>query len=85
MSFTATGAKDAKEEDRLSKIILDAAFRVHSVVGPGLLENAYEACLAYELRNDGLQVLTQLPYRSCIGKSGSTLGTGLIYWSRILL
>jgi GxxExxY protein len=60
-NFTATGAKDAKEEDRLSKLILDAAFRVHSALGPGLLENAYEACLAYELRNEGLKVLTQVP------------------------
>ncbi|HMC31985.1 MAG TPA: GxxExxY protein [Candidatus Angelobacter sp.] len=61
MSFTATGTKDAKEEDRLSKIILDAAFKVHSAIGPGLLESAYEACLAYELRNAGLNVITQVP------------------------
>jgi GxxExxY protein len=61
MSFTATGAKDAKEEDELSKLILDAAFRVHTAIGPGLLESAYEACLAYELRSVGLNVLTQVP------------------------
>src|SRR6202000_2098308 len=61
MNFTATGAKDAKEEDRLSKIILDAAFRVHTALDPGLLESAYEACLAYELRNEGLNVLCQVP------------------------
>jgi GxxExxY protein len=64
MSFTAKGAKDAKDakdENELSRIILDAAFRVHSAVGPGLLESAYEACLAYELRNEGLTVLTQVP------------------------
>jgi hypothetical protein len=40
------GAKLAKDENKLSKIILDAAFRVHSALGPGLLESAYEACLA---------------------------------------
>jgi GxxExxY protein len=63
MELTATGAKDAKEkeEDRLRKLILDAAFRVHSALGPGLLESAYEACLAYELRNEGLNVATQVP------------------------
>jgi GxxExxY protein len=55
------GAKLAKDENELSKIILDAAFRVHSALGPGLLESAYEACLAYELRNEGLEVLTQVP------------------------
>jgi hypothetical protein len=53
LSFTGKGAKVAKDEDRLSKTILDAAFRVHTAIGPGLLESAYEACLAYELRNEG--------------------------------
>jgi GxxExxY protein len=61
MSFTATGAKNAKDENELSKLILDAAFRVHSVLGPGLLESAYEACLAYELRSAGLNVANQVP------------------------
>jgi GxxExxY protein len=58
---TASGVKSAKNENELSKLILDAAFRVHSFVGPGMLENAYEACLAYELRAAGLKVQTQLP------------------------
>jgi GxxExxY protein len=61
MNLTATGAKAAKDENEISKLILDAAFRVHSAVGPGMLESAYEACLAYELRNIGLKVLTQVP------------------------
>lgn len=61
MSLTATAAKVAKDENEISKLILDAAFRVHSAVGPGLLESAYEACLAYELRNIELKVLTQVP------------------------
>lgn len=61
MDFTATGAKAAKDENELSKLILDAAFRVHSGLGPGLLENAYEACLAYELQAVGLKAQTQLP------------------------
>lgn len=41
--------------------MLDAAFRVHTALGPGLLESAYEACLAHELANAGLQVRTQVP------------------------
>ena len=57
----STGTKTARDENELSKLILDAAFRVHSAVGPGLLESAYEACLAYELRSQGLKVLTQVP------------------------
>ncbi len=40
--------------------VVDAAMRVHSVLGPGLLESAYEACLAYELRQRSLQVCTQV-------------------------
>ncbi len=41
-------------------LIVDAAMRVHSELGPGLLESAYEACLAYELRKRGLQVQSQV-------------------------
>src|SRR5438270_11638634 len=47
--------------NEISRVILDAAFRLHSAVGPGLLEKAYEACLAYELRSAGLNVRTQVP------------------------
>ena len=50
-----------RNENELSRTVLDAAFRVHSALGPGLLESAYEACLAYELRCEGLNVLTQVP------------------------
>ena len=46
--------------DRSGRVV-DAAIRVHSVLGPGLLESAYEACLAYELRRRGLRVHVQLP------------------------
>ena len=41
--------------------IVRLAIRVHTRLGPGLLESAYEACLAYELRLTGLGVETQLP------------------------
>ena len=45
--------------------IVDAAMKVHTALGPGLLESAYQACLAYELRQRGLQVQTEvdLPVR----------------------
>jgi GxxExxY protein len=39
--------------------VVDAAMRVHSALGPGLLEGAYEACLAHELRKRGLHVDVQ--------------------------
>ena len=44
-----------------SQTVLDAAFKVHSALGPGLLEGAYEACMAFELRSRGLHVETQIP------------------------
>ena len=40
--------------------IIGAAMRVHSVLGPGLLESAYEVCLIYELKKRGLQVADQV-------------------------
>jgi GxxExxY protein len=61
MSFIAKAAKSAKDENELSKSILDAAFRVHSALGPGLLEGAYEACLAYELSAEEFRILTLVP------------------------
>lgn len=41
--------------------IIGAAMKVHTELGPGVLESAYEACLAHELRKQGLQVEVQLP------------------------
>ena len=41
--------------------VVDAAIKVHSALGPGLLEKAYEVCLAHELRTRGLDVQCQLP------------------------
>ena len=39
---------------------LDAAFKVHSALGPGLLESAYEACMAHELARSGLDARRQV-------------------------
>jgi GxxExxY protein len=45
-----------EEQEKLAKIVLDCAFTVHTQLGPGLLESTYQACLAYELRNNGLYI-----------------------------
>ena len=47
------------DEDKLCTMILAAAFRVHSRLGPGLLESVYERVLAYELTKGGLSVEVQ--------------------------
>ena len=44
----------------VARIVVDAAFRVHSTLGPGLLERVYEVCLAHELRKRGLSVDSQV-------------------------
>jgi GxxExxY protein len=46
--------------EEITKMILDAAFKVHSALGPGLLESVYETCLVYELKSRGLKVDSQL-------------------------
>jgi GxxExxY protein len=48
-------------ENEISKIILDCAFKVHTALGPGLLESAYRECLAYELNKLGLKVTKEKP------------------------
>lgn len=45
----------------LTPEIIGAAIAVHRQLGPGLLESAYEACLAYELERSGLQIERQKP------------------------
>ncbi|HEY3135569.1 MAG TPA: GxxExxY protein [Blastocatellia bacterium] len=48
------------ETERIAREIVDAAFRVHTVMGPGLLEAVYEACMVHELHRRGLRVQTQV-------------------------
>jgi GxxExxY protein len=48
-------------ENQIGEIVIGAAMRVHSVVGPGLLESAYEACLLYEIEKRHLHVRKQVP------------------------
>ena len=46
--------------NQITRDIVTAAMRVHSVLGPGLLESAYQACLLHELRKRGLRVADQV-------------------------
>ena len=48
------------ELNKLTESILAAAFRVHTVLGPGLLESVYATALAYELNKRGLLVATEV-------------------------
>lgn len=61
--FNAEGAEvrgGTRSENAIGGGVIDAAIKIHSVLGPGLLESAYEACLAYELNKRGHDVKRQL-------------------------
>lgn len=47
-------------ENEISSKVIKASIEVHRKLGPGLLENSYEICLAYELKQLGLNVQTQV-------------------------
>jgi GxxExxY protein len=49
------------EINQITPEILDSAYKIHSKLGPGLLESAYQACLVYELRKKGLKVEVEKP------------------------
>ncbi|HEY5061229.1 MAG TPA: GxxExxY protein [Gemmatimonadaceae bacterium] len=51
---------NVNELNERSGAVVDAAMKVHSALGPGLLESAYQACLTHELQLRGLQVMTQI-------------------------
>ena len=58
-------------ENQIATEVVDAALNVHRALGPGLLESVYEAALAFELRERGIQVQRQVPYRFAIAMSSS--------------
>jgi hypothetical protein len=48
------------EINEVSGAVVDAAMKVHTALGPGLLESAYECCLVHELRKRGLKAMSQV-------------------------
>jgi len=48
-------------EEDIGHAVIGAAMKVHSAVGPGLLESAYEICLVYELEKKRIGVRSQVP------------------------
>src|SRR6266571_2101103 len=68
-AFLATGRLGKKlnlkrasmTENAIAKEIVDAAFRIHTTLGPGLLESVYDTVLAYELGRRGLRTVRQQP------------------------
>lgn len=50
-------------EEEIGKIIVDCAYKVHTQLGPGLLERIYEICFVHELIKAGLKVQRQVPLK----------------------
>jgi GxxExxY protein len=61
--------------DKIGKAVVDSAFRVHSELGPGLLESIYETCLAHEIIKRGIPIKRQAAIP--IVYDGVTFGGGL--------
>jgi GxxExxY protein len=64
----------------LTPEIIGAAIKVHRKLGPGLLESAYEACLAYELEKLGLHVEQQKPVPLVYESVKMTAVSELTWW-----
>ena len=54
-----------QELDDLARVVVDAAFRVHTLLGPGLLESAYQTCLEIEMEKRGVSCGSQLLLPIC--------------------
>ena len=61
-------------ENDIAREVVDASMKVHTALGPGLLESIYEAAMAYELEQRGFSVQRQLPVD--VSYDGHPLGLG---------
>jgi GxxExxY protein len=63
--------------DSIARIVVDAAYKVHTALGPGLLESVYEKCMLFELHKRGLKCEAQLDlpiqYQGCLIDAGYRL------------
>jgi GxxExxY protein len=61
LSFAPLRETTAMTENELAKQIVNAAYRIHTTLGPGLLESVYETTLAHEMEKQGIKALRQQP------------------------
>ena len=59
--MTSFGETTSAEVERAATAIVDSAFKIHTRLGPGLLESAYRALMVYELRKRGFEVEYEVP------------------------
>ncbi len=65
---------DRVELERIATVVVGSIYGVHRALGPGLLESAYRACLAYELQRRGLHLQSEVPFP--VHYDGLNLGVG---------
>jgi GxxExxY protein len=53
------------QEELAARVVVDAAMKVHSALGPGLLESAYQTCLEYELFRRDVRIRKQVALPVC--------------------
>ena len=53
--------ENQEKRDPLTEKVIGCAIEVHRILGPGLLESAYQRCMLFELRKQGLAVETEVP------------------------
>jgi GxxExxY protein len=61
-------------ENEIAKIIVDVAYKIHTTLGPGLLESVYEAVMTHDLQKRGLHVGRQIPIQ--VAYDGMVLDEG---------
>jgi GxxExxY protein len=66
--------EERPDPERLTSIIVDSGLKVHRALGPGLLESAYEHCLAHELRTRGLSIERQISLPIVYGSASLDAG-----------
>jgi GxxExxY protein len=62
------------DEDAIARVVIDSEFKIHTALGPGLLESVYEACMEYELNRYQLLVQKQVPM--AVKYADAVLGIG---------
>lgn len=70
-------------ENQIAHKIVGCALEVHKALGPGLLESAYQECLFYKLKKEGLTVEKQKPMSLVFEDVRLEVGIELIYWLSI--
>ena len=69
--------------NQITEIIIGCAIKVHSALGPGLLESAYQQCLFYELKKSGLKVEKEKALPVIYKRSNWNVVIGWIYLLKI--